>query len=165
MYYVYSFCDCLQLDFQPADIKHSSFRTMAQHVRRAICPTMTRFFKNRLLKVGAVCAGLGIDALCDLMRPAALDGNQVLDFYWTDPIDAMIRSVGKLQYKDKLYTTFKPGMSIAHPMVRAFDQANSGIVFQSAYLLDTGTSPLLVLFYADASVSGQSMTHHPIYSE
>ena len=74
---------------------------------------MTRFFKNRLLKVGAVCAGLGIDALCDLMRPAALDGNQVLDFYWTDPIDAMIRSVGKLQYKDKLYTTFKPGMSIA----------------------------------------------------
>jgi hypothetical protein len=64
------------------------------------------------------------------MRPAALDGNQVLDFYWTDPIDAMIRSVGKLQYKDKLYTTFKPGMNIAHPMVRAFDQANSGIVFQ-----------------------------------
>ena len=128
------------------------------------CPTMTRFFKNRLLKVGAVCAGLGIDALCDLMRPAALDGNQVLDFYWTDPIDAMIRSVGKLQYKDKLYTTFKPGMSIAHPMVRAFDQADSGIVFQSAYLLDTGSSPLLALFYADASFSGQSMTHHPIYS-
>ena len=125
---------------------------------------MTRFFKNRLLKVGAVCACLCIHALYDIMRLAALDGNQVLDFYWTDPIDAMIRSVGKLQYKDKLYTTFKPGMYIAHPMVRAFDQANSGIVFQSAYLLDTGSSPLLALFYADASFSGQSMTHHPIYS-
>ena len=101
----------------------------------------------------------------DPIWPAALDGNQVLDFYWTDPIDAMIRSVGKLQYKDKLYTTFKPGMSIAHPMVRAFDQANSGMVFQSAYLLDTGSSPLLALFYAGASFSGQSMTHHPIYSK
>jgi hypothetical protein len=98
------------------------------------------------------------------MWPAALDGNQVLDFYWTDPIDAMIRSVGKLQYKDKLSTTVKPGMSIAHPMVRAFDKANSGLVFQSAYLLDTKSSPLLALFYADASFSGQSMTHHPIYS-
>ena len=53
-----------------------------------------------------------------------LDGNQVLDFYWTDPIDAMIRSVSKLQYKDKLYTTFKPGMSITEPMVRAFDEAS-----------------------------------------
>jgi hypothetical protein len=31
-------------------------------------------------------------------------------------------------------------------MVRAFDQANSGMVFQSEYLLDTGSSPLLALF-------------------
>ena len=62
----------------------------------------------------------------------ALDGNQVLDFYWTDPIDAMIRSVSKLQYKNKLYTTYKPGMSKTEPMVRAFDEANSGMVFQSA---------------------------------
>jgi hypothetical protein len=37
---------------------------------------------------------------------ADLDGNQVLDFYWTDAVDAMKRSVAKLQYKDKLYTTF-----------------------------------------------------------
>ena len=95
---------------------------------------------------------------------AAMDGNQILDFYWTDPINAMIRSVSKLQYKDKLYTTFKPGMSITEPMVRAFDEANSGMVFQSAYQLDTSSSHLLALFYADASFAGQSMTHHPIYS-
>ena len=98
------------------------------------------------------------------MFSPGLDGNQVLDFYWTDPIDAMKRSVSKLQYKDKLYTTFKPGMSITAPMVRAFDEANSGMVFQSAYLVDTSSSPLLALFYADASFAGQSMTHHPIYS-
>ena len=97
--------------------------------------------------------------------PSALDGKQVLDFYWTDPIDAMTRSVAKLQYNGKLYTTFMPGTSIFHPGDRAFDLANSGMVFQAAYLVDTGSSPLLALFYADASFSGQSMTHHPIYSK
>ena len=97
--------------------------------------------------------------------PAELDGKQNLDFYWTDPIDAMKRSVAKLQYNGKLYTTFKPGESILLPNVRAFDLANSGMVFQGSYLVDTGSSPLLALFYADASFSGQSMTHHPIYSK
>jgi hypothetical protein len=156
----------MQLEFKPADIKHSSFRTMAQHVRRAMLPNNHTVFKKSFaegtwtLCCPCVCAA----ARSDIVWPAALDGNQILDFYWTDPIDAMIRSVAKLQYKDKLYTTFKPGMSIAHPMVRAFDKANSGMVFQSAYLLDSNSSPLLALFYADASFSGQSMSHHPIYS-
>ncbi len=76
----------------------------------------------------------------------------------------MLRSVAKLQYQDKLYTTFKPGIAIAHPMVRAFDKANSGMVFQFAYPVDSKCSPLLALFYADASFSGQRMSHHPIYS-
>ena len=84
------------------------------------------------------------------MFSPGLDGNQVLDFYWTDPIDAMKRSVSKLQYKDKLYTTFKPGMSITEPMVRAFDEANSGMVFQSAYLLDK--KKILVLMYSTINV-------------
>jgi hypothetical protein len=96
---------------------------------------------------------------------AVLDGNQVLDFYWTEAIDAMKRFVGKLQYKDKLYTTFQPGTSALHPNARIFEKANSGMIFQSFYLLDMGSSQLVALFYADASFSGASMTHHPIYSE
>ena len=96
---------------------------------------------------------------------ADLDGKQVLDFYWTDPIDAMKRSVAKQQYKDKLYTTYKPGESILLLDVRTFDEANTGMVFQGSYLVDTDSSPLLALFYADASFSGQGMTHHPIYCE
>jgi hypothetical protein len=96
--------------------------------------------------------------------PAELDGKQVLDFYWTDPIDAIKRFVAKRQYKDKLYTTFQPGTTLFHPNDRAFDKANSGMVFQASYLVDSGSSPLLALFYADASFSGQSMSHHPIYS-
>jgi len=45
-----------------------------------------------------------------------LPKNLAIDFYWTDPIDAMKRSVAKLQYKDKLYTTFKPGTSALVPL-------------------------------------------------
>jgi hypothetical protein len=96
---------------------------------------------------------------------ADLDDKQVLDFYWTDPIDAMKRSVAKLQYKDKLNTNFKAGKSILLPDVRTFDEANTGMVFQGSYLIDTDSSPLLALFYADASFSGQGMSHHPIYCE
>ena len=94
-----------------------------------------------------------------------MDGNQILDFYWTDAIDAMKRSVAKLQYNGKLYTTFKPGTSAMEPNARVFDKANSGLIFQTFYLLDTGTSQLVALFYADASFSGASMSHHPIYSK
>ncbi len=84
---------------------------------------------------------------------AELDGKQVLDFYWTDPIDAIKRFVAKRQYKNKLYTTFQPGTSMFHPNDRAFDKANSVMVFQGSYLVDSGCSPLLALFYADASFS------------
>ena len=155
------------MDFKPADIKHSSLRTMAKHVRRAMLPGNHEVFQRSfaegnlsppthnpspLISEAASCC------------PAELDGNQVLDFYWTDPIDAMKRYVAKLQYKDKLYTTFQTGTSIFDLHERAFDNANSGMVFQGAYLVDTGSSPLLALFYADASFSGQSMSHHPIYS-
>jgi hypothetical protein len=39
---------------------------------------------------------------------ADLDGNQVLEFYWTDAIDAMTRAVAK----DNIYTTFQTGKSV-----------------------------------------------------
>jgi hypothetical protein len=108
---------------------------------------------------------------CSIIAEAASrcrcsDGKQVLDFYWTDPlaIDAIKRFTAKRQYKNKLYTTFQPGTSIFHPNDRAFVKANSGMVFQGSYLVDSGSSPVLALFYADASFSGQSMSHHSIYS-
>ncbi len=74
-----------------------------------------------------------------------MDGNQVLQFYWTNAIDAMISGVSKIHFKGKRYTTLKPGMSITHPMVCAFDLADSGMVFLSAYLVDTSSSLLLAL--------------------
>uniref|UniRef100_A0A7S0QVU3 Uncharacterized protein n=1 Tax=Cryptomonas curvata TaxID=233186 RepID=A0A7S0QVU3_9CRYP len=76
---------------------------MANKVRRAMLPNNHEVFQKSLAE--------------------ALDGNQILDFYWTDAIDAMKRSVAKLQYNGKLYTTFKPGTSAMEPNARVFDKA------------------------------------------
>jgi hypothetical protein len=138
---------------------------MAKHVRRAMLPGNDEVLKRSFAEGNAPLhppRPFTSDAASRC--PSELDGKQVLDFYWTDPIDAMKRSVAKLQYNGKLYTTFKPGTSIFHPDDRALDMAKSGMVFQGALLVDTGSSPLLAVFYADASFSGQSMSHHPIYS-
>ena len=158
---------CIQLDFKPADVKHSSLRTMARHVRRAMLPGNDEVLKRSFAEGNSQLlphptSPFTSDAASRC--PSELDGKQVLDFYWTDPIDAMKRYVAKQKYNGKLYTSFQPGKSFFHPDDRAFDLANSGVVFQTAWLVDRGSSPLLALFYADASFSGQSMSHHPIYS-
>jgi hypothetical protein len=163
---------CLHLDLKPADIKHSSLRTMAKHVRRAMLPGNHEVFQKSLTEGNFVAVVVWQSSLPNYcFCPAEMDGKQVLDFYWSDPIDAMKRMVAKLQLNGKLNTTFQPGESILHPDhhhgpdVRAFDQANSGMVFLSACLVDDASSPLVALFYVDASFSGQSMSHYPIYSK
>ena len=94
-----------------------------------------------------------------------MDGNQLLDFYWIDPIEAKIRFVAKQEYSGKLYTQFVPGTSYFNPGQRAFDAcANSDMVFEAAQLIDLYSSPVLALFFSDASFAGQQITHHPIYS-
>ena len=94
-----------------------------------------------------------------------MDGNQLLDFYWIDPIEAIIRFVAKQEYSGKLYTQFVPGTSYLNPGQRAFDAfANSGMVFEAAQLIDLNSSSVLALFFSDAPFAGQHMTHHPIYS-
>ena len=96
---------------------------------------------------------------------ADADGNQKLDFYWIDPIEQIKRYVAKSEYRDKMYTKFQPGTNHMHPGQRAFDsRANSGITFEAAQLIDIDSSPVLALFFADASFTG-NMTHHPIYCE
>lgn len=91
-----------------------------------------------------------------------MDGNQTLDFYWIDPIEAAKRYICKKQYSGKLYTGYSGELDAPF---RKFDMANSGLVFQTAHLVDIESSPVLIIFYADASFSGQTMSHHPIYSE
>ena len=94
-----------------------------------------------------------------------MDGDQVLDFYWIDPIDAAKRFISKPKFAGKLYTKFERQDSVRRPGKRAFGRANSGLVFQSAQLIDPFSSPLLLLFYADKTFSGKHRSHHPIYSK
>ena len=98
-------------------------------------------------------------------RFAALDGDQALNFYWIDPIEAAKRFISKPKFSGKLYTQYKRQDSTQRPGKRAFGRANSGIVFQSCQAVDRYSSPLLLLFYADKSFSGKHRTHHPIYSK
>jgi hypothetical protein len=127
---------------------------MAKEVRRAMLLNNPEVFKKSFAESGLQIS-FRLQVLfasdCKACVRAVLDGNQVLDFYWTDPIDTMKRSVAKLQYMDKLYTTFRPGTSALVPNERVFDMANSGMIFQTFYLLDMGCSQLVALFYADAS--------------
>ncbi len=78
-----------------------------------------------------------------------MDGDQVLDFYWIDPIDAAKRFISKPKFAGELYTKYERQDSVRRPGKRAFGRANSGLVFQSAQFIDPFSSPLLLLFYAD----------------
>jgi hypothetical protein len=94
-----------------------------------------------------------------------MDGDQILDFFWIDPIAAAKRFVSRPRFAGKLYTRYERQSSLRRPEKRAYGRANSGLVFQSAQYVDKYSSPLLLLFYADKSYSGKHRTHHPIYSK
>lgn len=90
-----------------------------------------------------------------------LDGNQTIDFYMIDPFDSVMRQLADPKYAGKQYTRFEAQCSSSGE--RAFDKANSGLVFQTFQLMDSTSSPVLALFFADASFAGCHMSHHPIY--
>ena len=94
-----------------------------------------------------------------------LDGNQTLDFYWIDPVEASKRFAARKKFAGKMYYQFEREESVERPGKRAFGRANSGTVFQTAQLIDMFSVPLLLLFYADKTFSGAHTTHHPIYSK
>ena len=76
----------------------------------------------------------------------AMDGNQVFDSYWLDPIEAAKRFISKPKFAGKLYTKFKMQMSAKYPHLLVFGLANPGLVFQTvqqvegSLLLSFGTS-------------------------
>ena len=89
----------------------------------------------------------------------------MLDVYWIDPIEAIVIFVDKQEYSGKLYTQFVPGTLYLNPGQRVFDAcANSGMAFEATQLIDLNSSPVLALFFSDASFAGQHMTHQLIYS-
>jgi hypothetical protein len=88
----------IQVDFKPADIKHSSLLTMAKHVRHAMLQGNHEVFKKAFAE-GTRLGSVDIYDIATYMMLTELDGKRIHDFYWTDPIDVMKRSVAKLQCK------------------------------------------------------------------
>ncbi len=84
---------------------------------------------------------------------SALDGDQLVDFYW---INALLNAE-RIQICRKTVPSQKE--SWARPGVRAFGRANGGLIFEAAYLIDRGSVPLLS--YSDKSYL-KGTSHWPI---
>ena len=82
---------------------------------------------------------------------SAMDGYQLVDFYWIDPMLTAERIAAKSTYAGHMYYQFEPEESWDRPGVRAFGRINGGLVFEAAYILDRTSVPLLSVFYADKS--------------
>ncbi len=91
-----------------------------------------------------------------------LDGDQSVEFYWIDPVLSAERIAARTKYNGHLYYPFEPEESWDRPGVRAFGRVNGGVIFEACYFLDTGSVPLLSVFYADKSHL-RDWSHHPIY--
>jgi hypothetical protein len=95
-----------------------------------------------------------------LYATGELDGTNNLKFYFIDLIDAVVRGIGDPTLADKLYHTFEE--STNEDGQRMFDKANSGLVFETFYLLDKSSAPALVIVASDASHQG-NLKQHPLY--
>jgi len=91
-----------------------------------------------------------------------MDGDQLVDFYWIDPMLTAERIAAKSQYAGHMYYQFELEDSWDRPGVRAFGRINGGLIFEAAYIIDPASVPLLSVFYADKSYL-KGMSHHPIY--
>jgi hypothetical protein len=91
----------------------------------------------------------------------AKDGSNKLKFYYIDLVQAMIRSAEDPTLQGKPYHTFKFEMEVDQEGNRGFE-ANSGLVFESFYLLDDQSAPLIGIVASDASHQG-NMIHRPLY--
>ena len=88
------------------------------------------------------------------------DGYNMLKFYFIDFIDAVIQSAQDPTLEGKLYHTFEA--SHYQEGNRMFDKVNSGLVFETFYLLDTESAALITAVASDASFQGNT-TQHPLY--
>ena len=75
---------------------------------------------------------------------SAKDGDQLVDFYWIDPMLFAEHISAKSKYAGNLYLQFELEDSWKRPGTRAFGRVNGGLVFEAAYLFDKNSVPLLV---------------------
>ena len=93
---------------------------------------------------------------------SAMDGDQLVDFYWIDPMLTAERIAAKTKYAGHLYLQFEMEDSWERHGMRAFGRVNGDLVFEAAYIYDKASVPMLSVFYADKSYL-KGMSHHPMY--
>ena len=93
---------------------------------------------------------------------AVKDGDQSVEFYWIDPMLSAERIAGKSKYSGHMYFQYLPEWSWERPGIRAFGRVNGGLVFETCYMIDKHSVPLLSVFYADKA-HNRGWSHHPIY--
>jgi hypothetical protein len=87
-----------------------------------------------------------------------MDGDQLVDFYWIDPMVTAERIAAKSKYAGNLYLQFEsqtPGLSHDfsissfeiekswdRPGVCAFGRVNGGLVFETAYIKLQTSAPV-----------------------
>ena len=64
-----------------------------------------------------------------------MDGDQLLDFFWIDPIAAAKRFVSRPRFSGKLYTKYERQSSLRRPAKRAYGRALSKILYLSLNLI------------------------------
>ena len=159
--YMYFFRD-VQADFDPEGIQFKTFPTMARHIVDAMLPKEQGKINKISLHEGSWSMPVFKHFLYNNIIFSAMDGDQLVDFYWINPMLTAERIAAKTKYAGNLYLQFEPEDSWERPGVRAFGRVNGGTVFEAAYLLDKSSVPMLSVFYADKShLKGTS--HHPIY--
>ena len=153
--------------YKSADVPFRTLKSMSNTIIQKVLPEA----KPHCISLHEGSLGYQFGSVCLLLTLTSeswsteMDGDQVLDFYWIDPIAAAKRFISKPNFAGKLYTKYERQDSVRRPGKRAFGRANSGLVFQSAQFIDPFSSPLLILFYADKTFSGKHRSHHPIYSK
>jgi hypothetical protein len=76
-------------------------------------------------------------------------------------MQAMIYSAEDPTLQGKLYHTFE--MEVNQEGNRVFEKANSGLVFESFYLLDEQSAPLIGIVASDASHQGNMIEINTTY--
>ncbi len=107
---------------------------MANHIIDAMLPNeqgdyhkiihKISLHEGALINAGIFC----IFCIYDIFS-SDLDGDQLVDFYWIDPLFAAERIAAKSKYAGNLYLQFEPEESWERPGVRAFGRVNGGLVF------------------------------------
>ncbi len=155
---------CDQARFNSSDILQKTMKTMDRTARLAMLPDHEIFCVDLTEGEYKKCsffwfaANSGADYISSAVP--AKDGSNKLKFYYIDLVKAIIRSAEDPTLAGKLYHTFE--MQVDQEGNRVFEKANSGLVFESFYLLDDESAPLIAIVASDASHQGNT-AQHPLY--